>query len=263
MTETAICIDDGSDAMLRIRIIAAAALVSVLLPAAAQDQPNAAPPKPYKVVAITPPKPLGDPAFDDLRKQLVDISERKDRAALSRLVVTLGFFWDRENGNGADRHKSGIDNLAAALGLDNADGSGWDMLATFAGDPTTSLSPNHKKTMCSPADPGYDREALDQLIDDSDTDPIDWGYPVSPNVEVRAAGDDAAPVVDRLGLYFVRIIPDAVTASPSYIHIAMPSGKTGYVAIDAIAPMGNDQICYVPVKSGWKIGGYVGGGDPQ
>jgi hypothetical protein len=256
-------IDDGSEAMLRTSAIATAALACALLPAAAQEQPNAAQPKPYKTVAITPPRPFDDPAFDDLRKQLLEISERKDRAALSRLVVTLGFFWDRENGNGADRHKSGVDNLAAALGLSNTDGSGWDTLTTFAGDPTASLSPNHKKTICSPADPGHDRKALDQLIDETDTDPLDWGYPVSPSVEVRAAGDDAAPVIDRLGLYFVRILPDAVTASPSYIHIAMPSGKTGFVAIDAVAPMGNDQICYVPVKSGWKIGGYVGGGDPR
>ena len=195
-------IDDGSEAMLRTSAIAAAALACALLPAAAQDQPNAAQPKPYKTVAITPPKPFDDPAFDDLRKQLLEISERRDRAALSHLVVTLGFFWDRENGNGADRHKSGVDNLAAALGLNNADGSGWDTLTTFAGDPTASLSPNHKKTMCSPADPGYDRKALDQLIDETDTDPLDWGYPVSPGVEVRAAGDDAAPVIDRLWALF-------------------------------------------------------------
>jgi hypothetical protein len=246
-----------------LQVLSVLVLALAPLPAAAQDQPNASPPRPYKAVTITPPKPFADPLFEELRKQLLDIAERHDHSALSRLVVTLGFFWDRENGNAADRHKSGVDNLAAALGLDNADGSGWDMLATFAGDPSASLSPNHKKTMCAPADPGYDRKALDQLIDETDTDPLDWGYPVSANVEVRAAGDDGAPVTDRLGLYFVRILPDAVTASPSYIHIAMPSGKTGYVAIDAIAPMGNDQICYVPVKSGWRIGGYIGGGDPQ
>ena len=179
-------------------------------------------------------------------------------------MVTLGFFWDRENGNGADRHKSGVDNLAAAIGLDNPDGSGWDMLATLVDDPTASLSPDHKKTMCSPADPGYDSKAFDALIDETDTDPTDWGYPVSDGIEVRAAEDAGAAVIDRLGLYFVRVLPDAVTASPSFIHIAMPSGKTGYVAIDAIAPMGNDQICYVPaVHGGWKIGGYIGGGDPQ
>ncbi len=98
----------------------------------------------------------------------------------------------------------------------------------------------------------------------TDTDPSDWGCPVSPGVEVRAAGDNGAPVIDKLGLYFVRVLPDSTSASPTYIHIAMPSGKTGYVSIDVIAPMGNDQLCYMPaVHGGWKINGYVGGGAPQ
>jgi hypothetical protein len=30
-----------------------------------------------------------------------------------------------------------------------------------------------------------------------------------------------------------------------------------------IAPVGNDQICYVKDAGNWKIGGYIGGGDPQ
>ena len=44
---------------------------------------------------------------------------------------------------------------------------------------------------------------------------------------------------------------------------ASPAGKTGYVSVDSIAPIGNDQICYVKDGSGWKIGGYIGGGDAQ
>ena len=33
--------------------------------------------------------------------------------------------------------------------------------------------------------------------------------------------------------------------------------------IDEIAPLGNDQLCYVKDGSGWKIGGYLGAGDTQ
>ena len=47
------------------------------------------------------------------------------------------------------------------------------------------------------------------------------------------------------------------------MRIATPSGKTGYVSIDSIAPVGNDQICYVKDGDAWKIGGYIGGGEPQ
>jgi hypothetical protein len=232
--------------------------------ASAQNQQNVAPAKPYRAVSIKPPQPINDPAFDALRKQLADIAERKDRAALSQLVVTLGFFWDRENGDGANKHKSGVDNLAIALGLDNKEDAGWDMLATFAVDPTASPSPNHRGAICAPADPGFNGKELNALIDATDTDPSEWGYPVSAGIDVHSAGEAGAPVIDKLGLYFVRVMPETVASSPSYIRIVMPSGKTGYVTIDSIAAMGNDQLCYLPgVHGGWKIGGYVGGGEPQ
>ena len=58
------------------------------------------------------------PAF---RKQLAAVADKHDRAALAKLVVTKGFFWDRESGDGADRTKSGIDNFAKAIGLDLPD----------------------------------------------------------------------------------------------------------------------------------------------
>ena len=44
---------------------------------------------------------------------------------------------------------------------------------------------------------------------------------------------------------------------------AAVSGKTGYVSIDSIAPIGNDQLCYVMDGGAWKIGGYIGGDEPQ
>ena len=72
-----------------------------------------------------------------------------------------------------------------------------------------------------------------------------------------------APVIDKLGLHFVRIMPETASDPPSYMRIATPSGKTGYVSINSIAPIGNDQICYVKDGGAWKIGGYIGGGEPQ
>jgi hypothetical protein len=38
-----------------------------------------------------------------------------------------------------------------------------------------------------------------------------------------------------------------------------PSGKVGYVPIDTVSPLGNDQLCYVKDATGWKIAGFVGG----
>lgn len=47
------------------------------------------------------------------------------------------------------------------------------------------------------------------------------------------------------------------------MRIATPSGRIGYDSVDSVALIGNDQICYVKDGGAWKIGGYVGGGEPQ
>lgn len=244
----------------------AALLIAAASPAAAQNTPRgqppqAAPAKPYKAVAITPPQPMTDPSFEAMRKQLGDVAKKKDRAALAKLVVGQGFFWDRENGDAADKRKSGIDNLAAALGLANKDGAGWDMLIGYSEDPTASPSPEYKNAVCAPADPGFDGKAFEALLQATQTDLSEWGYPVSGSIDVHATPQASAPVIDKLGLAFVRVIPEDAPASAAYMRIVTPGGKTGYVSVDAVAPIGNDQICYVKDAGGWKIGGYIGGGD--
>jgi hypothetical protein len=220
-------------------------------------------PEPYKAITVSPPQPLNDPALDSLRKQLGDAAQRKDRAALSRLTVGQGFFWLGENGERADKRKSGVDNLTAALGLNNKDGAGWDMLASMADDPTGSPSPNHKGAFCAPADPTFDGKAFNELLQATKTDAGEWGYPVSANIEVHANPQANAPVIDKLGLVFVRITPEGGVNIPTFLRIVTPAGKVGFVSVDSIAPLGNDQLCYVKDASGWKIGGYVGGGDAE
>ena len=103
---------------------------------------------------------MTDASFDAMRKQLGEAAQRKDRAAMARLVVAQGFFWQRENRNAADKRKSGFDNLSAALGLANKEGAGWEILSGYAEDPTASPSPAHNGAMCAPADPAYDGKAV-------------------------------------------------------------------------------------------------------
>lgn len=247
----------------------AALLMAGLLPAAAQNQPKSqqavppAPARPYKPVIITPAKPMTDAGFEAMRKQLGEVAKRKDRAALARLVVAQGLFWQRENRDTADKSKSGVDNLAAALGLNNKDGAGWDMLAGYAEDPTASPSAMHKDAVCAPADPAFSRKDFDELIKTTQTDPSEWGYPVSAGIEVHATPQANAPVIDKLSPAFVRVMPEPKPTSAAYVRIVTPSGKAGFVSVDAIAPIGNDQLCYVKDGDAWKIGGYIGGGEPQ
>ena len=188
-----------------------------------------------------------------------------DRAALAKLVVTQGFFWEAEDGDKADKKKPGIDNLAAAIGLAGKNAEGWDLLLGYAGDPTAAPFPGKQGVVCTPADPTFDEKALEELAKATQTDPGEWGYPLADGVEVRSSNNAKAPVSEKLGLHFMRILPDENSDPPAgqipLIKVVTPSGKTGFVSADAIAPLGNDQICYVKDAAGWKITGFVGSGD--
>ena len=246
---------------------ALALIVALAAPAAAQQQPaGLAPAKPYKPVALTLPQPAKDISLEAFRSRLSDLAKKKDRAALAKVVVDKKFFWERESGDAADKRKAGVDNLATALGLNNMQGPGWDMLAGYAEDPTASASLGHKGAYCAPADPGFDAKALDALLEATQTDLPEWGYPVQDGIEVRATPLVNAPPIEKLGLYFVRVLPDSSPAAAvaAYVRVVTPSGKTGYVPSDTIAPLGNDQLCYVKDAGGaWRIGGYIGAGDAQ
>lgn len=253
-------------------IIAAAVLAPMAIaPATAQQQqrppqqqaaPKVAPPKPYKPVALKLPAPTTDPSFEAFRKELGAIAQKKDRAALAKLVVAQGFFWEGENGDKADKKKSGADNLAAALGLAAKDSDGWDLLGGYSADPTTMPYAEKQGVVCAPADPTFEEKELEDLAKATQTDPGDWGFPVTDGVEVRAEPKANAPVSEKLGLFFVRVLPDEVPAAQNQapmLKIVTPAGKVGYVSGDAVAPLGNDQLCYVKDGAGWKIAGFIGG----
>ena len=134
-------------------VAAAVVIAGVLAPMAVfgQAQPLAQAPAqapapvlgPYKPVPITLPSGVNDASFDTFRKQLGEIANKKDRAALARLVAA-NFFWVPEDKDIADKQKSGIDNLAKALSLDGTDGFGWEALAAYAAETTVMADPQRK-----------------------------------------------------------------------------------------------------------------------
>ena len=228
-----------------------------------QAAPKAAPPKPYKTVALKLPVPVSDPAFEAFRKQLGEAAQKKDRAALAKLVVAQGYFWEGENGDKADKKKSGADNLAAALGLAKKESDGWDILMGYAADPTGMPFTEKQGVICAPADPAFEEKDLEEVAKATQTDPGDWGFPLADGVEVRGSPQPKAPVTEKLGLHFVRVMPDQAPPTAQnqapMLKIVTPSGKIGYVAGEAIAPLGNDQLCYIKEGADWKIAGFIGG----
>jgi len=234
----------------------------VPLPPGGFKPPPMAAIKPYQAVAVTLPVPNTDPSFAAFRKQLGEVAQHKDRAALAKLVVPQGFFWMQDK-DVADKRKPGIANLASAIDLDSKDGSGWEGLSNYANDPTGQQLPDRPNVICAPAEPNLDPKAFEALVTSTHVDPPEWGYPAKDGVEVRSAAKPDAPVVEKLALTLVRVLPDSAPPENAnqqpFLHIATPSGKAGFVPLDAMSSLGGDQMCYTKDAGGWKIAGYFGG----
>ena len=153
---------------------------------------------PYNAIAIKPPAPLGDASFDAFRKQLAGIAQKKDRAALARLIAA-SFFWIPGDKDVADKSKPAIANLAKAIGLEGKNAFGWGLLADYAGEPTGAPDPQRQGVICSPAQPSFDQNAAAALLKATQTGPMDWLYPVRDGVEVRSGPQQRAAVSEKLG----------------------------------------------------------------
>jgi hypothetical protein len=226
--------------------------------------PPPPPIRPYQAVTVTPPAPFNDAGFTAFRKQLADIAAHKDRAALANLVVTQNFFWVQDK-DLADKSKSGVDNLAKAIALDAKDGSGWDTVAGAANEPSAMEIPQQKGIFCAPAIPTIDQNAFQALINATGTELPEWGYPNNGGLDVHATAQPSSTVVEKVGMVLVRVLPDSGSQpnQPLVLHIATPSGKTGYIDAQTLSPLVSDQMCYTKDAGGWKIAGYVGGVSPQ
>jgi hypothetical protein len=253
-------------------LVVAAALEPVMAQAPTQapapppaQAPSQAPSQallgPYKPVPITLPAALNDPSYDAFRKQLAEIAQKKDRAALARLVAA-NFFWVPEDTDIADKAKTAIENAAKALNLDGKDAPGWDALAAYALETTVMADPQRPGVFCAPAEPAFDDKAADELATTTQTDAADWAFPLRDGIDVRSAPRQDAAVVDKLGLYLVRVLADDSPANAvlaTFLKVLTPSGKVGYAPVDVLLPIGGEQLCYLKDADTWKIAGFLGG----
>ena len=227
-----------------------------------QDQQSLAPPKAYKPVAIKLPQALQDPTFVAFRKQIEEIAQKKDRAALAG-IVSQQFFWVPEDKDVAQKGKSGIDNLSAAIGLDGPDAQGWELLLDLATEATAEPYPGRQGAVCAPGEATFDDKAAEALAAATQTDPAEWGYPAQDGIPVRSGAAENSPVTEKLGLYLVRAYPDdspAAAVAGNALRIVTPSGKLGFINADMLRPLLSDQLCYVKEANAWKITGAIGGG---
>ena len=241
-------------------------IVSFAVSAAAQSPPR--PPKPYEPVAITRPSALDDASFIAFRAALAAAARARIYAGLKPLVLTQGFFWDRDFGRAFDPRKPAVDNLALAVALEQGHGVGWNALAAFAAEAAVEPLESRPGVVCAPARPGYDSVAFARLLDITYTNGIDWAYPRADETPVRTAPRPDATIVGTLGMHFVRLLgfagPDGepTPGRAQWVRIVMPDGKTGFVAPGSLMSLTAERLCYVKdVVAGWQIAGYIAGGN--
>ena len=80
---------------------------------------------------------------------------------------------------------------------------------------------------------------------------------------MHAAAKADSPVVEKLGLHLVRVMPEepppgAQPQDSPFVRVVTPSGKVGYASEEFLSSLDSDQMCYVKDASGWKIAGYAG-----
>src|SRR5262249_4056735 len=144
---------------------------------------------------------------------------------------------------------------------------GGEPPAGYPGETTADPinDPQRAGVICGPGEPAFEDTAFEALVKATNTDPSEWGYPVRDGVEVRSGPERTTPVTEKLGLHLVRAYPDDSPTGAVHgdvIRIVTPSGKLGYIPVDALLPLATDQLCYVKEANAWKIAGVLGGGTP-
>jgi hypothetical protein len=220
----------------------------------------------YAAVAVKLPPAFRDASLDAFRAKIAAVAERRVYAELAGLVTPQGFFWDRDFAGGFSRSLPAVDNLAAAIRLEQHNGAGWNALANFATETTATPLTGRPGIVCAPGEPSFDNFAFDRLLDATVSEARDWAYPRTENTFVRAAPQNEASVVDTLELALVRVLEGSSGPSKAdatggrWLRVATPVGIVGFVAAGALRPLSPQRLCYGrDVFGRWRIAGYVGG----
>ncbi len=153
--------------------------------------------------------------------------------ALAKMIVAKDFFWLGEKGDRADKKRPGIDNLTRAMDLAAKDGSGWEALDRLCRRSDRHAVAGQEGHVLRAGRSGVRDQAAREPRQGNRHQRAEWGYPVQPGVEVRAAMQPNAPVIEKLGMHFVRVMEDDGPEPPPnqmpMLKVVAPSGKVGYV----------------------------------
>jgi hypothetical protein len=240
------------------------ALAAVLLTTSAAAQLSTRPPRPYAAVEITLPEPLNDPSLAALRAAILTAAKTRIYGELAALVVSGGFFIDRDFKQRFNARAPGVDNLAAAVDLEKNQGAGWNRLAAFASEDTAAPLESRFGVVCSPGQPRFDAVEFSRLLEKTVTSEVDWVYPRAGETIVRSTPQANAAAIAKINLHFVRVLaapetnPSRQSDRSQWFRVLMPDGKVGFTMPDSLRFLSVERLCYSndPIV-GWRISGFV------
>jgi hypothetical protein len=214
-----------------------------------------------------------DAAFNSFRTEFIDAVARRDAKALLALVAP-GFLWTVNNNLSPDfdpgrdpqhnfRVVFGFRALGGNVDGEVENGPYWDNLAAFANESTYYQSTDGRKLICSPVAASIvDEELFKQVRAKIETpgEGADWYFIVRSTAVTPAPGDKGTPIA-TIGLEAVPILSSYPLADSglalTHYEILLPSGRVGWIPVDAARPFQADQLCYALTANGeWKIAIY-------
>ena len=152
---------------------------------------------------------------------------KKDRAALAKLVLRAGLLLVEgrgQRGRQEDRHRGARDRARPRR-------QGWlglEIARRFAEDDTAAGLSGPSEHGVLAGRTRVQAKELEKLAETTKTDIGDWGFTVDGRRRGARRRAGNSPVIEKLGLIFVRVMPDtAPNASQDFMRVVTPSGKVG------------------------------------
>jgi hypothetical protein len=231
---------------------------------------------PYPEVRVAvPAEAKAEPALAAMRKQLASAISQRNTGQLYAFVGPA-FFWnaDGEPSEQFDKDRDALHNFKVAFGFrqfghgsdsENPRDQLWEVLDDITSSAALFQMEGNSGVLCGPlsAEPADDH-AMDQAIEQiqSGDEDSEWVYSLAGiTLTEKPGGGGSVETVSKLAMPIAATYPPTQALGnnpiPTHYQLLLPSGKTGWVDVNAVQTLAVDRLCYGKGADGaWKIVGY-------
>ncbi len=178
-------------------------------------------------------------------------------------LVGPRFFFERDLGDSFDGRKGPVANFRAAMRVTR--GEFWAGLASVTRAPTAGRHFRRAGVLCSPGElPELEIDKVSEAMPAMGAEtPYDVLYAGPTAVPVRASPQADAATFHTLQNELVPMDPTLTGRlfKEGYWAIRLPDGRPGYVRTEDMYSLIDARLCFSKTDAGWRIVGFVGGGD--